>query len=485
LEAKVEFILVKCYGTKLKISSEVYRNGHALIRSKESVERKFKEKPKNSKERLNVMFVGIDAVSRLNLMRALPETYKHLHQNQDWFELRGYNKIADNTLPNLLAIFTGMNEDEVYKKCKWDEVGGIEKCRFIWNDFSEAGYATAYAEDETSINTFNYHKTGFVKAPTDYYLRPFNLAIEDNLELKTVIRRNICVGSKPYADYIYNYGFDFAEKFANDSFLGIFWTNSFSHEDLSMVSAMDLRVKHYLEQLKVRGVLDNSIVIFFSDHGMRFGPIRNLFIGWVEERLPFFYMHLPPKFRQDHPEIVKALRANRDRLSSPYDVHVTIKHILKLSGGYEGDISAESCPECHSLFTELPHDRSCQQAGIDRHWCTCIDFQIINETSQVVNSAVKQIIKEVNKELAPYPKCAELKLKKISSARKSPYRSSMDYLISFNVNPSDAQLEATIRCHDENCEDYMIIGTVSRLNRYGDQSICVNSAHLRKYCYCL
>ena len=484
LTTEDEFILVKCSGFLWFISSEVYKNGHALIRTKKSVKKKFQENL--HKDKINVFLMGIDSISRLNLIRAMPETYKHLNQTDDWFELRGYNKIGDNTLPNLLAIFTGKSEGDFRKKCDWSKVGGLENCKYIWNDFSDSSYVTAYAEDESSINTFNYHKPGFVKPPTDHYLRPFNLAIEENLEIRTVNKRRMCVGYQNYADYIYNYGFDYAEKYSNNSYFGVFWTNSFSHEDLSMISEMDARVKYYLEQLETRGILNSSIVIFFSDHGMRFGPIRNLFIGWLEERLPFFYIWLPPKFRQSNPDIVEALRINRDRLSSPYDVHVTLKHILKMSGGFEDELSAVSCPKCQSLFTELPLNRSCADAGIDQHWCTCVDFQVIDESSNIVQSAVQKIISEVNKHLAPYPKCAKLKLKKVHSARKSAYNSSTNYLISFNVSPSNAQLEATIRCDDDkNCEDYKIIGTVSRLNRYGDQSICVNDSELRKYCYCM
>jgi hypothetical protein len=110
-----------------------------------------------------------------------------------------------------------------------------------------------------------------------------------------------------------------------------------------------------------------------------------------------------------------------------------------------------------------------------------VNFEIIEKSSDAVKSAVNQVINKVNSDLAPFPVCAKLKLKEIRGARKSK----SDFLVTFNVYPSSAILEATIRCNEENCEDYEIIGTVSRLNSYGDQSRCVNSSHLRKYCYCI
>jgi hypothetical protein len=482
LEEEDEFILVRCSAFNdfflWNPSILVYRNAHAIIHEKQNVTDKFSRR--SQKESVNVFLMGIDSVSRLNMIRAMPETYMHL-QNNEWFELRGYNKIADNTFPNLMAILTGKNLSEIDATCNWRKVGELEKCVFAWNDYKNAGYATAFAEDEAKINTFNYYETGFVHPPTDHYLRPFSLAIEKDLHIIYKHDLKFCVGYQHYADHVYNYGFDFAQKYINNSFFGLFWTNSFSHEDLSMVSAMDTKVKFYLEQLEVRGILNSSIVIFFSDHGMRFGPIRNHFTGWLEERLPFFFIWLPQHFRDQHPDIVNALRVNQDRLSSPYDFHVTLKHILKLSGGFDEEPSAISCPTCQSLFTELPFNRSCADAGIDRHWCTCVNFDVVDKTSKIVQSAVEKIVQEVNNDLKPHSECAQLRLQRIHSARKS----NSDYLISFNVSPSDAELEATIRCFDEMCIEYSILGTVSRLNRYGDQSRCVKKSYLRKVCFCL
>lgn len=462
-------------------SSEVYRNAHAIVRPKEKVKRKLKN---TLKDKPSVFLMGIDSISRLNLIRGMPETYNHL-ESSGWFEMRGFNKIGDNTFPNLMAILTGQNDSLTDEICNWREVGELDKCAFIWNDYDAAGYVTAYAEDETKINTFNYYETGFIKQPTDYYLRPFALGAEASLKIQKKNDLSICLGYQHYADYVYQYGLDFAKRYKDEPSFGLFWTNSFSHEDLSMSSAMDTRVLYYLEQLNTQEVLNNSIVIFFSDHGMRFGPIRKHFIGWLEERLPFLYIWLPKSFKAEHPEIVKNLKINRDRLSSPYDVYVTLKHILKLSSGYNDDYSpsAVSCPNCQSLFNEIPLERSCADAGVSKHWCTCVEFQEIDKSVKVVSQAVNHIVKEINAELSAYPKCAKLKLKDIHSARKSDHQSSVDYLVSFNVHPSQAQLEVTVRC-DDKCESFHTIGSISRLNRYGNQSWCISDAKLRKYCYC-
>jgi hypothetical protein len=239
LTEKDEFIMVKCDGWGINalinnFKTEIYRNIHATIITKDKVAEKFeKAKATDKTKKTNVLMIGIDSISRLNLMRAMPATHEYLNQNQ-WIEMKGYSKVGDNTLPNAMAFLTGVNESRVFEVCDPYKVGGINKCRFLWDDFSDENYATAYAEDTVIVSSFNYLKKGFLKQPTDYYIRPALLAAENELSIKRDLTSWIvtCVGEKHYGDYIYDYAADFAENFKNSSYFGLFWTNSFSHEYL-------------------------------------------------------------------------------------------------------------------------------------------------------------------------------------------------------------------------------------------------------------
>lgn len=193
-----------------------------------------------------------------------------------------------------MAILTGFNETKIYQTCDPSVSGKLDNCSIIWREFSDRGYATALAEDEASIGTFNYLKPGFIKQPTTHYLRPFTLAIEKYLSIQFKSWLKFCVGYQNYADFIYQYAIDFATAYENHQFFGLFWTNTFTHnvssfpqrsdrcwfhswlllQDISDPSSMDERMKYYLEELEVKGILKNSAVIFFSDHGLRFGPVR-------------------------------------------------------------------------------------------------------------------------------------------------------------------------------------------------------------------
>lgn len=133
----------------------------------------------------------------------------------------------------------------------------------------------------------------------------------------------------------------------------------------------------------------------------------------------------------------------------------------------------------------MPSNRSCVDAAISSYWCSCTAFSEVDKSSLNVEKVVRFALQKLNSDLKVLKECAQLRLKEVSSARESVHGANRDYLISFEVHPSNGQMEATVRCNDPECEDELqVIGEISRINRYGDQSNCINDAYLRKYCYC-
>lgn len=121
-------------------------------------------------------------------------------------------------------------------------------------------------------------------------MRPWGLAAEKKLKIQLKSALSYCLGFLHYAEYIFEYAIDFAATYKTNPFFGLFWINTFSHNELSDPFAMDARTKVFLKDLQDRGVLENSMVVFLSDHGMRFGPVRLLETGWHEERMPFIFI---------------------------------------------------------------------------------------------------------------------------------------------------------------------------------------------------
>lgn len=387
-----------------------------------------------------------------------------------------------------MAIMTGYNNTLAYNKCAPTVVGKLDTCPFMWKSFRDAGYVTANAEDEASISTFNYQKVGFQQVPTDYYLRPYMLAAEKVLPIKKKHSLTFCLGYKHSTDHVYDYALDFATQYRNESFFGLFWTNTFSHNDISDPSSMDQKMKNYMVQLEERGILNDSMVVFFSDHGLRFGPVRHLITGWLEERLPFIFISLPPWFRDEHPEIVEALKINRNRLTNPYDLHMTLKHILELSGRVSTQPPATSCANCQSLFKVMPWSRSCEETSIASHWCTCAAYKDISKNDSIGLQAVYFVIDYMNDELKKNKDgkfCAKILLDKISFVRMADNAEQKysDYMVMFRAKQSNGWFESTVRYFFES-GNFEMTGSVSRLDMYGSQSKCMRNDHLKKYCYC-
>ncbi|EDW16568.1 uncharacterized protein Dmoj_GI10600 [Drosophila mojavensis] len=443
----------------------------------------------STKRRPSVLLWGIDSLSRMNFQRTMPLMFKYLKE-ENWFELQGYSKMADNTFPNLMAILTGFNNSRSMSVCRPMAVAGLDACPLLWKNYKQLGYITAYAEDWDQFATFNYNKKGFVKPPTDYYLRPFVLAIEKELKLNVTASIPYCVGRRHYAEYIYDYAIQFTKVHKNESTFGMFWTNSFSHSYFALPSSMDAKMLEYMHSLQRVGTFEKFIVIFFSDHGMRFGPLRNLHSGFLEERMPIFYIWLPNWFKAKYPEFVHNLQLNRNRLTSPYDIHATLKHILQLETPLADLPRPEACPTCHSIFYEVAESRDCSDAGIEDHWCTC--HALYNASDNVINKREisYQLISATNAYLQANNLtdiCQTLKLSYIESVQRKTSVRPMEfesYLVRYEAKPENAVFEASANWDNKTKLISVNVPDISRLDAYSELSKCVDDNIAKKFCIC-
>ncbi|CAG9761091.1 unnamed protein product [Ceutorhynchus assimilis] len=348
----------------------LYENIHQVIALTDAVKQKAKRLIKSTtKKPISVLMVVIDSVSRLNFDRTMPETRGFLKDN-NFYEFVGYNKVADNTFPNAMAFLAGLNLTDALNICQPTEYDGLMNCPFIWNKFKEYGYATAYAEDWSRIATFNYFKKGFRNKPTDYYFKPYMDAVA---YLRTIEQDTMpfCAGPEIHGERILNLAYDFANNLKNQPKFGLFWMNTFSHNYIDTPKTMDDKVKNFFRNLKQSKILEENIVILLSDHGIRFGEITITTRGYYELRLPMHYISLPDWFKLEYPAETKHLDENTRKLTSNYDLYMTLQHIFKLSGISEEVSQSLACPQCRSFFEKIPDDRSCEEAGIPEIWCTC------------------------------------------------------------------------------------------------------------------
>jgi hypothetical protein len=260
-------VMVKCK-TSLGV---VYSNVHAAISSRHVPESKMKCNWTSETTPFGVLFVGIDSISKMNLVRTMPKTYEFL-RGRDFYDLKGYTKIGDNTFPNWMAILTGKAWTQIYEHCD-PKKNKMSNCDTMWDKFSDLGYITAYAEDESSIGTFNYNRKGFASPPTGFYMRPY---VEQLSSIKK-FGMHTCSGPESSGDSIMNLSKHFAITFQHHPKCELFWMNTFSHDTLNLPSSMDTSVEQFLKGIYDH--LNNTIFVFFSNHGFRFGEIRYTHTG--------------------------------------------------------------------------------------------------------------------------------------------------------------------------------------------------------------
>jgi hypothetical protein len=493
LSPEKEFVLVQCFEvTERGTSREVYKNTHAVVPVKGSVELKLNESNSEinsmEKERLSILVMGFDSMSRLNLLRTMPKTVRHL-RSSGWLELLGYNKVGENTLPNVAALLMGLSPDQMKKQCWTSRFKNFDNCPFIWREFSKLGYVTAYAEDEPTGSTFNYHKTGFMVPPTDYYIRPLLLASEDRLPVKKRHFLNVCLGPTPTTEHIFRYVTDITTVFKSALYFVMTWINNFSHSSNAIPATMDERVVLFFHELEDTGAFNTTFVIFLSDHGMRWGDIRSTSIGWFEERLPFIFIWVPEWFQQKYPDFYKNLKTNRNRLTSPFDLHLTLREILEISR--QDNITrlpyeCPGCPKCVSLFSEVSADRVCEDAGITANWCTCNKYRSVSSNGKISEAVAMYVLSVINAKVRKAgnssAQCAELTFDHtIKMKRKVVVGSHDDFIVAFNTLPGGAVFEASVRRLNST---FQLQGDVSRISTYGNHSDCVDDADLKLYCYC-
>lgn len=117
-----------------KLKSTIYKDIHAMVIDKG--QRQFQNA--DIPDKPSVLLISIDSLSRLNLIRSMPITYRLL-ETHGFMSLEGYTKVADNTFPNVVPILTGMFVNQMVKRCWKSPENEMDKCPFLWKDFKERG----------------------------------------------------------------------------------------------------------------------------------------------------------------------------------------------------------------------------------------------------------------------------------------------------------------------------------------------------------
>jgi hypothetical protein len=312
----------------------------------------------------------------------LPRSYEYMVK-MGFVILKGYNIVGDGTPQALLPILTGKKETELPEARRgFTNSSYVDNFPWIWKDFKNAGYVTQWAEDMQSIGTFQLRMQGFRKQPVDHYMRVFYLEAERYYSRF----RRLCLGSISRHKNMMNWLKEFFNIYSSKPKFSFIFHSETSHNYNNPLSLLDNDLLELLKYLKHSGIAENTILLFMSDHGVRVNDLRQYSQGKLEERLPFFSLLMPRSFQEKYPIEMKNLRLNSRKLTTPFDIHETLKHILNFdsSSSSRSFLRGKKIPRGISLLKNIPTNRSCEDAQIEAHWCSCLNWIELN-----INSSLK------------------------------------------------------------------------------------------------
>ena len=118
--------------------------------------------------------------------------------------------------------------------------------------------------------------------------------------------------------------------------------------------------------------LANTVVTILSDHGLRDGPHMESHQGQFEHRNPVLQFVVPKWVLQRHPKLRRALHINPRRVVSPWDIHLTLKHLTTFPWPAPAVVAR---PLSRSLLEPIPANRTCADAGIPMYACLCASWR--------------------------------------------------------------------------------------------------------------
>jgi hypothetical protein len=284
-------------------------------------------------------------------VRFLNNTRRFLLKVMGALELDNYHVLGnDRNRPaqSLLPILTGHTLRALQSKYG----SRIDDLPWLWREFHEGGYVTAFAEEKV----YN-----FTRQPTDYCYQPFVQAMAAPIE------QSPCVGKRLSHVVMLDWLRQLMRQYTPHSKFFFAVLSKGTRPDAKGVHTLDDDLRAFLAAIKTDGHLVNTMVVVTSDSGQ---PVL-----WspgvppqavLEERLPYLAITLPNLFKLVHSDMVVNLVQNVQRLTTPLDLHRTLQHVL-----YFPKAPPATNQHAVSLFQEISKNRTCRSVGILSKWCAC------------------------------------------------------------------------------------------------------------------
>lgn len=484
-----DFVYVVCKTLNRKT---VYANFHYNV----NTEINKRDLLPDTQDQLNIVLLGIDSTSRFLAEKQLPKTLDFFENTLEAYPLKGYTRIGDNTLPNIIAALTG--------KTLVESVLSTSGYPSLYKEILKRKYIDCFSEDWAPFlpphlvkyPNYTHYLRSIVVASKQSEFKMFQQTFNNNtFEAQ---HEKLCFGNNFKHNIVLDYGKQCIEKYRNKRKYVFMWVTELAHHHPEYLSLGDNDAHSLLKWMHTSGKLTNTAFVLFSDHGSRYGTLTEHEIGRMTKNLPLLSLYLPPHLKSRYPHIHRNLKFNAAQLTTPFDLHETLLDIFTQNFKEQIDFT-DNCvlPRGISLFRKIPSRRSCYDASIVENYCPCYSYQPINVEDKVVQKSAIFVVSKINEMISKSPfSCKTLELIKIVSAKiqripqnsNTNQRSSVRYVVVFKTFPGYGMFEASVEYSHSN--EAKLIGNIDRINSYGNQSRCVSEqvdiayTSLRQYCYC-
>ncbi|BFZ21868.1 hypothetical protein BsWGS_24906 [Bradybaena similaris] len=489
LPEDAEFLKVECTNIKSEVISKTFYcliPRHEQLNETDFLNFKKRQAISGPKETLNIIMIGMDTLPRNQFLRGCNKTYSYLMNELNSFDFTLHSQLGENTFPNFLPLFADLSFNEVTKW--WTDDNHMDSFNLIWSTFEKAGYRTMYAEDWPEVGAFHYLKKGFRKSFARYNTRPLTLAMsieEDLWEYDPY-----CAGNQLEMSFLLDYVSRFLDTFQGQALFAVAMLGKPTHDRPTDATMFDEHLSNFYQSLNQTGHLNNSLLVSFSDHGVRWGPLRKSANGVFESRTPYTILTFPDWFLRKYPDVAANLKVNSKRLTSHFDTHATLLDLLY----FKSDSPPPLPPRRHgmSLFQKIPWDRTCEDASIPPEYCLCgyRGLEEVDNSSNLSQHLASLVVDEINSKTDKNI-CSVFKLHQIVRVVKieqnennlNGRKEQTLYKVKLETTPGSAIFEASVH-ETENPFNFIVDSDIHRLNLYRGQADCMNFARLRPFCYC-
>lgn len=215
----------------------------------------------------------------------------------------------------------------------------------------------------------------------------------------------------------------------------------------------------------------------------------------MEDRLPYYGLWFPPWFYERYPHIKQNIENNMDRLTSSFDVYETLKDIV--NENFNG-AQRRATSRGQSHLYPVPKNRTCRDAGIADHWCTCNkEVPLKPENNTIAKEAANFMIDYMNDLLKDETKlCRKIVFSKFNFFRQVQFADEHNaddneekthYFVGIETNPNQATFEAYLTVNKANNgteNEWELRSGLERTSRYGVYSGCMEDWWLKHFCNC-